>query len=438
MWWLRSSPTPGGRCWRGRWKPTCSGAPEVAILTDPGGPVPSDLPRRPRGLRSSPTPGGRCWCPCPADRARLQHVAILTDPGGPVLGSIAVLVLVWALEVAILTDPGGPVLVSRLPVRSAAQSGLRSSPTPGGRCWHRAGAVRPLTHGLRSSPTPGGRCWPHRQPGKRRTRCCDPHRPRGAGAGAEPRIGHELGAEVAILTDPGGPVLVDPAADLDSDGRVAILTDPVGPVLAMSWSRPGGDVQELRSSPTPGGRCWTVGVRVRAAGLPVAILTDPGGRCWDTDAGQVQGPAGVAILRPRGAGAGSPSTPRRLTPTCCDPHRPRGAGAGSAAWSCSSPLTGLRSSPTPGGRCWPPQGGRDGAPGWRCDPHRPRGAGAGGADGRQETGDVLKLRSSPTPGGRCWGVPVEVQSPAQRLRSSPTPGGRCWPRWRSPHERHPA
>ena len=63
--------------------------------------------------------------------------------------------------VAILTDPGGPVLASTVALYLGAQiQGLRSSPTPEGRCWdaiERDGTTGPTG--------------------------CDPHRPRRAGAG---------------------------------------------------------------------------------------------------------------------------------------------------------------------------------------------------------------------------------------------------------------
>ena len=45
-------------------------------------------------------------------RARHVQVAILTDPGGPVLVA-AVSAYRRARGVAILTDPGGPVLAAR-------------------------------------------------------------------------------------------------------------------------------------------------------------------------------------------------------------------------------------------------------------------------------------------------------------------------------------
>src|SRR6266536_2677174 len=187
---------------------------EVAILTDPGGSVLRSSPavgrrsrkrcdpHRPRrvgaatngavpvfrespGLRSSPTPEGRCCGP--ASRAtdwRTHRVAILTDPGG-----------------SVLPGTGGHL---RLVLR------LRSSPTPEGRCC----------------PWPLAAAWTTR-PG-----CCDPHRPRRVGAARRSSARRARRRTVAILTDPGGSVLL--ASGLES--------------LAVA-------AHSLRSSPTPEGRC---------------------------------------------------------------------------------------------------------------------------------------------------------------------------------------
>jgi len=61
---------------------------------------------------------------------------------------------------------------------------------------------------------------------------------------------------VAILTDPGGPVLAD-GVDVQAQDvpAVAILTDPGGPVLVAGVNR-ASSLLPLRSSPTPEGRCW--------------------------------------------------------------------------------------------------------------------------------------------------------------------------------------
>jgi hypothetical protein len=73
--WLRSSPTPKGRCCDAP-EAARRGAGDVAILTDPGGSVLLDRPAGPRRagrrLRSSPTPEGRC-CRCPPPRGHTKH-----------------------------------------------------------------------------------------------------------------------------------------------------------------------------------------------------------------------------------------------------------------------------------------------------------------------------------------------------------------------------
>ena len=61
---------------------------------------------------------------------------------------------------------------------------------------------------------------------------------------------------VAILTDPGGPVLVVLLPVDRHRVAVAILTDPGGPVLECAEPPHRRPVQVLRSSPTPEGRCW--------------------------------------------------------------------------------------------------------------------------------------------------------------------------------------
>jgi len=85
-------------------------------------------------------------------------------------------------------------------------------------------------------------------------------------------------AAVAILTDPGGPVLhlvtVNAAG---SDRRVAILTDPGGPVLHC-WE--GYQLKPIFVAilTDPGGPVLLVrGLVNRSGPDDVAILTDPGG-----------------------------------------------------------------------------------------------------------------------------------------------------------------
>jgi len=90
--WLRSSPTPEGRCCAEGDDELVVAALPVAILTDPGGSVlpvgqPHQWSPEPLTLRSSPTPEGRCCCHAEVDRLARDTVpvAILTDPGGSVL-----------------------------------------------------------------------------------------------------------------------------------------------------------------------------------------------------------------------------------------------------------------------------------------------------------------------------------------------------------------
>ena len=189
--------------------------------------------------------------------------------------------------------------------------------------------------------------------------CCDPHRPRRAGAAHRRDGGRLPDPAVAILTDPGGPVLHLAGGQAERlPDRVAILTDPGGPVLPLirhimlRWVR-------LRSSPTPEGRCCPAGRAVhghrhlscdphrpRRAGAappqpgddwagPVAILTDPGGPVLLTSEARCRRPH-----RPRSA-----ARPR------CDPHRPRRAGAAPCPRNVGVRIRRLRSSPTPEGRC---------------------------------------------------------------------------------------
>src|SRR6266508_741020 len=104
---------------------------------------------------------------------------------------------------------------------------LRSSPTLEGRCCETWPAMVIGTSLLRSSPTLEGRCCSaFITQGKAGAQCCDPHRPWRAGAARAGRAGHPGdGRGVAILTDPGGPVLLGPLPDLvDQVHEVAILT----------------------------------------------------------------------------------------------------------------------------------------------------------------------------------------------------------------------
>ncbi len=212
----------------------------VAILTDHGGPVlavpPPALRRADSPLRSSPTTGGRCW------RSPTKGTETMATPlrSSPTTGGRC-----WQRQcphggvsgdrVAILTDHGGPVLAVQLHGGGPHRRKLRSSPTTGGRCWRRP---------RMASPLPTGRC--------------DPHRPRGAGAGVGGWLQHSVPGRVAILTDHGGPVLARwmTSSDLDT-------------------------IPSLRSSPTTGGRCWTTPSQqslLNQSGLRSSPTT--GGRCW--------------------------------------------------------------------------------------------------------------------------------------------------------------
>ena len=246
----------------------------VAILADPGGPVLA-LGRAAAG---------------PAD----QRVAILADPGGPVLAGLLADDTGPVAGVAILADPGGPVLALPGPSSGGGHTGwLRSSPTPEGRCWlagWRAGRSPCQSWLLRSSPTPEGRCWLD-----------------------------------AVGGDDGG------------DPGVAILADPGGPVLAGRQAFAGAVLQAVAILAGPGGPVLGCAPRAVLTARGVAILADPGG----------------PVLGRRSRCA--PGT----RPACCDPRRPRRAGAGRPP-TCQ-PRRGrtlLRSSPTPEGRCWRPGGPR--------------------------------------------------------------------------------
>jgi len=262
---------------------------------------------------------------------------------------------------------------------------LRSSPTLEGRCCTHPSVNLICAHLLRSSPTLEGRCCTQGDTGKSCLcpRCCDPHRP--WRAGAAPGLARR-GWPWRCSCDPHRPWRAGAApAGADQghpDRGVAILTDPGGPVLPAPASPPrirprtGCDPHRpWRAGAAPGR--WGGGAG--RAGL-VAILTDPGG----------------PVLRPP-----------RCWPTCprvigCDPHRPWRAGAAIAAQCdklgpCKSAL---RSSPTLEGRCCTGRSSTWTPPGRRCDPHRPWRAGAAWCEhvGNPER---RKLRSSPTLEGRC-------------------------------------
>src|SRR6266540_3627395 len=238
---------------------------------------------------------------------------------------------------------------------------------------------------LRSSPTLEGRCCNlHQSPeGELRILVAILTDPGGPVLRSWPRLPHSPTAVVAILTDPGGPVLHGQERVTAMGGvEVAILTDPGGPVLPPRAGPTRGRTRRCCDPHRP----WRAGAAMRqwtdeiARQLRVAILTDPGG----------------PVLRPP-----------RCWPTCprvigCDPHRPWRAGAAIAAQCdklgpCKSAL---RSSPTLEGRCCTGRSSTWTPPGRRCDPHRPWRAGAAWCEhvGNPER---RKLRSSPTLEGRC-------------------------------------
>lgn len=154
----------------------------------------------------------RCWSPesssCRCDPHRPRRAGAARTAQHRVAG---------AGIVAILTGPGKPALFQ-------LATDCRA------RCWW-----------LRSSPTSEGRCrartrWP---PPGRRLAGCDRLRPWRTSAVSGPKAsagGHlgvlrDLAVAVAILTDPGGPVLVVNGDVTDGGVGVAIHTDPGGPVL---------------------------------------------------------------------------------------------------------------------------------------------------------------------------------------------------------------
>src|SRR6266540_3477179 len=390
---LRSSPTLEGRCCPGATR-NHAGHPLVAILTDPGGPVlPADS-CRPRTARSRCCDPHRPWRAGAARMGGTRARAVVQgcDPHRPWRAGAARKIRIEVVDeryVAILTDPGGPVLLAMDDATKAYLDELRSSPTLEGRC------------------------------------CC-----------ARSLAGSPRQRRVAILTDPGGPVLLQDVRTCRCEGEcVAILTDPGGPVLPSPPS-PSTTCSPkwLRSSPTLEGRCcWEMHRDPVAQGDGVAILTDPGG----------------PVLRTRPRRSGCSRSP------CCDPHRPWRAGAacpdspidiaavlplrssptleGRCCYRMYAPVaakaSALRSSPTLEGRCCHhhhPR--RRPARPSGCDPHRPWRAGAAGKCTGTRSPRVMGLRSSPTLEGRCC-----VQDPAgpgaagRRVAILTDPGGPVLP-----------
>ena len=282
---------------------------------------------------------------------------------------------------------------------------MRSSPTLSGRCGGSV-AGRPsgvALQGLRSSPTLGGRCWlPHQQPcaagrrvailtdpggpvlarppvgWQRSPGSCDPHRPSRAGAGA----GRELRRVMPRLRSSptlSGRCWPEPHRSMRRD-RVAILTDPLGPVLGLRSSGCRRSVSQLlRSSPTLSGRCWPdsrdEGARPDASMLRSSPTLRAGaGPTWEP--GSVL-PARVAILTDPlgpvlGAGRGR-AAPVISVAILTDPLGPVLAGltdgtpgTGHTVAILTDPLGPVLAGTMP----------RSVAAGG-CDPHRPSRAGAG-------------------------------------------------------------
>jgi hypothetical protein len=339
--WLRSSPTPEGRCCRGHAVQALAEAEVVAILTDPEGPVlPARLeqPRIHGPVAILTDPGGpvlhggaadvagSLWVGCDPHRPRRagaawrsrpgtrprSGVAILTDPGGPVLLVRGDLAGAAVARVAILTDPGGPVLHPAAPPQARRRAVVailtdpggpvlpahrRPSGRPGPRCDphrpRRAGAARVaravgerLFLMLRSSPTPERRTRRCRRTG------CDPHRPRRAGAALTGTTNAAYGSKLRSSPTPEGRCC--PAQSTWKDPCCPRRCDPHRPRragAANTYRTHWQNILKLRSSPTPEGRCCPEGVLVDLQqDQAVAILTDPGGPVLLTAAPARPGP----------------------------------------------------------------------------------------------------------------------------------------------------
>ncbi len=284
-----------------------------------------------------------------------------------------------------------------------------------GRGPGRPGVAILTGHGGPVLAGPGGK---RRAPGP----CCDPHRPRGAGAGREPSPSESPEQRVAILTGHGGrcwPDLVRILQLLHAELRSSPATGAGAGSSSPTASRrsPG----KLRSSPATGGRCWGSPDSARSlSSLTLRSSPATGGRCWPVVVPtSTPGALRVAILTGHGGpvlggepldvladgelvamltGHGGPVLVARVLVAVR--YRPSVAiltGHGGPVLAPSSPsarrvpcvaiLTGH------GG----PVLGAVVDPG--CPP--PRGAGAGEGSGWQVT-TLTRLRSSPATGGRCW------------------------------------
>src|SRR6266545_2394732 len=212
-------------------------------------------------------------------------------------------------------------------------------------------------------------------------RCCDPHRPRRAGAtrviksrfaGMQPRV--------AILTGREGPVPRPECGAGDGPSPVAILTGREGPVPPARPSLACHAARMLRSSPAAKGRCHSSHL-LRTQRTKLGLRSSPAakGRCHHVQAGpDTAVGAQVAILTGR----------EGPVPPYLKVEEPK-------------PPETLRSSPAAKGRCH--SASRSRSPASRgCDPHRPRRAGATlQRVTLLELQVELPLRSSPAAKGRC-------------------------------------
>ncbi len=243
---------------------TCTSWSRVAILTDPGGPVllaTTTDAYTGQWLRSSPTLEGRCCGGC-VDVGEHQGCGYeeeaCCDPHRPWRAGAAA--RRYADETVGRSQlRSSPTLEGRCCMgwkTSAVKRlpRLRSSPTLEGRCCSVVAKFTRYQQELRSSPTLEGRCcWqPRRTP--TRDNGCDPHRPWRAGAAAA--------ASMWVNTKRSSPTLEGRccAGQLQQvtgrEGEVAILTDPGGPVLHASPDAMKDPLANaLRSSPTLEGRC---------------------------------------------------------------------------------------------------------------------------------------------------------------------------------------
>jgi len=290
---------------------------------------------------------------------------------------------------------------------------LRSSPTPEGRCCCRDHPGNAPQHRVAILTDPGGSVLPSRElvghlgAELDAASSCDPHRPRRVGAA---RPTSRRCSAATRRCDPHRPRRVGAAS---------------ANATAMAVSA------ELRSSPTPEGRCCPCPTRTRSSGS------------WRCDPHRPRR-VGAALAakrdeleietyscdphRPRRVGAARYCKPRNATTRPrCDPHRPRRVGAARVVATDWKSHWAVAILTDPGGsvlhtpaRCRAPGSSSS------CDPHRPRRVGAAVTRPLTPAERTTWLRSSPTPEGRCCGLIARaVIIHDKPLRSSPTPEGRC-------------